>query len=285
MIRSVSANPYVSRTDTKLNIISATIDLIEESNQPKDKSDLLYILDLSALKNNDEKNTNMHDKSAAMLDLSQKARERFAGIMAPDVNGADNAETEDGVRPSDETGRLTRMLVAAKSTLEVQSVLADAFNHMREWQKLAAEGDKKAIAVVRRLNKLLSRGNRKVRELNKEQILLQRQKKAEEAEQKQIEQRLRDELDRAIRLRKKRERRYLQERTDDNEDEPAESGPDMAAIEAKIQALAAAKAALSSNHTNAGDSGLNDGIKMTEGSIANDDVFEGEVSISGDYDK
>ena len=282
MIRSTSTNPYVSRTNNKPNIISATIDLIEESKRLKDESDLLYILDLSILKKNDEQNTNKRDKSAAILDLSQNTRERLAGIMAPAVQGAEQTEAEDGGRPSDETGRLTRMLVAAKSTLEVQSVLADAFNHMREWQKLAAEGDKKALAVVRRLNKLVSRGNRKVRDLNREQLLLQRQKKAEEAEQKQIEQRLRDELDRAKRLRKMRERRYLQERTDDNEDEPTESGPSMAATEAKIQALAAAKAALSSNHTNAGDSGLNDSTKMTDGAIANDDVFEGEVSVSGD---
>jgi len=237
--------------------------------------DIPCILELSFKKSQEEQNTTQHHGFAAMLDLSQDAREKFSN-MALDAKelGAEN----DG-RPPDETGRLTRMLVAARSSLEVQSVLADAFNHMREWQKLAAEGDKKAIAVVRKLNRLVSRGHRKVRDLNKEQLLLQRQQKAEKAEQEQIAQRLRTELEQAERMRKQRERRYLQDRDDYNEeDEPTEFGPSTAATEAKIRALAAAMAALSSNQANIGDSGLGDSTTMLDGGIADSDISGAEVS-------
>jgi len=118
---------------------------------------------------------------------------------------------------------------------------------MREWQKLAANGDKEAIKVVRKLNRLVSRGNRKITDLNKEQVMRLRQQKAENAEKNQQAKRLEQELKEAQRERKARERRYLQERDNDNEDEESEFGPTMAETEAIIRQLAGQMAALKSN--------------------------------------
>jgi hypothetical protein len=151
------------------------------------------------------------------------------------------------VRPEDETRKLTRMLVNAGTPDEVQSVLADTYDHMREWQALAANGDKEAIKVVRKLGRLISRGNRKISDLNKEIVMHQRQQRAEKAENNQQAKRLELELKEAQRERKVRERRYLQERDNDNEDEESESGPAIAETEAKIRQLAGAMAALKTN--------------------------------------
>jgi hypothetical protein len=149
---------------------------------------------------------------------------------------------------------------------------------MREWQKLAAEGDEKAIAVVRKLNRLVSRGNRKIRDLNKEMVLRQRQEKAEEAEREQLAIRLRDELEQAERVRKQRERRYLQDSDENEDDEPAETGPSAVATEAKIRALAAAMTALKSGSANVGDTVSGGSITAGEISFESTEASDGEVS-------
>jgi len=284
MIRTAGTNPYVRHTDKKLNIPTIEKDLTDKSKpteKPPEKStELLDILELSDIKQQNEQAASQRDEYAAMLELSQNAREKLLDKMALDARGVKGVESENDGRPPDNTQRLTRMLVAAKTTIEVQAVLADAFNNMREWQQLAAEGDKKAIAVVRKLNRLVSRGHRKVRDLNKEQLLRQRQKQAEEAEQEQIAQRLRDELKEAERIRKQRERRYLQERDDYNENEPKEFGPSMAATEAKIRALAAAMAAVSSKATDVGDAGLDGSVTTADGGTA--DAAAPEAGVSED---
>jgi len=262
-------------------------------NEPKGRSkpqgvalDMVYVLDLSGLDKQDEEITSWHRESATMLDLSQDTRDKFGNMTALKQERAERteaAEEGDDGRPADETRRLTRMLVAAKSPDEVQSVLAETYNHMREWQALAASGDKKALSVVRKLNRLVSRGNRKIRDLNKEQVMLIRQQKAEKAEQKQIAERLRFELEQAERVRKQRERRYLQEQdgNDDDDDEPDEMGPSMAATEAKIRALAAAMAAISTNTSgaaNAGYDGSGDGITLADVSVEGGELSGGESS-------
>jgi len=218
-------------------------------------------------------------EKATILGFSRDMLDRLDSKTAIGYERTEPVGAEDDGRPTDETRRLTRMLVAAKSPDEVQSVLADAFNHMREWQALAANGDKKAIAVVRKLNKLVSRGNRKIRDLNREKLLLIRQKKAEKAEKEKVAQRLRDELKQAERVRKQRERRYLQEQDNDKEDETEEFGPTMAATEAKIRALAAAMTAVSTNSPNTGDTGLSDSITEDNGSIENAEVSGGAATI------
>jgi len=213
-----------------------------------------------------------------VLDLQKDAQEKLAKSANKISELSIGASSEDATRPPDNTQRLTRMLVAARSTIQVQGVLSEAFNHMREWQRLAAEGDKKAIAVVKKLNKLVSRGNRKVGDLNKEQVMLQRQKKAEKAKQEQIARRLREELKQTELKRKQRERRYLQERDYYNENEPTEFGPSMAATEAKIRALAASMAALSTNSADTGAAGMDVSIAADGGGAEGAEASEGTAA-------
>ena len=160
--------------------------------------------------------------------------------------------------PSDDTRRLTRMLVAARTTMEVQSVISEVHKHMQGWQMAAAQGDEKAIAVIKKLQKLLSRGGRKVRDLGKERDMYERQKRAEKAKQEHIEKKIKDELKRVERERRQRERSYLHERDNDFTRPSILSAPSMAALEAKITALANAMAALSSS-IGTGDAGSVDG--------------------------
>jgi len=212
-------------------------------------------------------NTSQLDESTDILDLTREALEKFGNksIIENERPQAAEAGGEE-VRPEDETRKLTRMLVNARTPDEVQSVLADTFNHMREWQALAASGDKEAIKVVRKLGRLISRGNRKVSDLHKEIVMHQRQRRAEKAEKNQEAKRLELELKEAQRKRKERERRYLQERDNNNEDEESEFGPTMAETEAKIRQLAGAMAALKTNTVDIqiSDSSI-DGIAVSEG--------------------
>jgi len=192
--------------------------------------------------------TTQSDETADILELTKNAQEKLINSSIGENERAQAAEAEgEEVRPEDETRRLTRMLVNARTPDEVQSVLTDTFNHMREWQALAAGGDKEAIKVVRKLGRLISRGNRKISDLHKEIVMHQRQQRAEKAEKNQEAKRLELELKEAQRKRKERERRYLQERDNDNEDEESEFGPTMAETEAKIRQLAGAMAALKTN--------------------------------------
>jgi len=185
------------------------------------------------------------EEPAATLELSYEALKspwdsKAAEEMRPQNTTAKNS---DGL--TDESRRLTRMLVAARSRLEVQSVISEAYKNMIGWHMAAASGDEKAAAVIRRLNKLIARGNRKVRDLNKEDTMLQRQKRAERAKQEHLERRLREELKRVERVRKQRERKYLHDPDHQDDRKQAVPVPSIAALEAKITALAQAMANLS----------------------------------------
>jgi len=147
----------------------------------------------------------------------------------------------------------------------------------------AAQGDKKAAAIIRRLNRLISRGNRKVRDINKEQMMLIRQQQAEAKEQAQIAKKLRDELKRTQIERTNRERRYLRDRLeDDEENAPVISGAPQAATEAKIMALAQAMAAMSSSVSGGSDMSFNDsGAALSGGDMGFDAAIAG-ADVSGE---
>ena len=84
------------------------------------------------------------------------------------------------------------------------------------------------------------------------------------------------ELKEAQRERKARERRYLQERDDENEDEESEFGPTMAETEAIIRQLAGQMAALKTNAVDAGNAGSFDGT--TDMGMGDSGIESAEVS-------
>jgi len=283
MVNSTNTNPYVRHTNNKYNAPSSMKNQVDETAPYRSQSDLYDILDLSGRKKHEGKHAHKPDEIAAFLELTEEAREKlsnkaFGGNERAEAAAAAEGEGEE-VRPSDDTRKLTRMLVAASTPIDVQNLLTDTYNHMREWQKLAANGDKEAIKVVRKLNRLVSRGNRKITDLNKEIVMHQRQQRAEKAEKNQQAKRLELELKEAQRERKARERRYLQERDNENEDEEStEFGPSMAETEAKIRQLSAKMAALK---TNAVDAGSVDPGSIEGAAISGDGGFEG-AEMSGE---
>jgi len=277
---STNTNAYIRYSHNKQNAPASVKNSVDKISSHKNKDDTTDILDLSSVKKNGEKNTYQDDESAAILELTEEAKEKLSNKSVRENERAEEVEGEDE-RPTDETRKLTRMLVAAKTPDEVQGVLADTYNHMREWQKLAANGDKEAIKVVRKLNRLISRGNRKITDLNKEILMHQRQQRAEKAEKNREAKRLEQELKEAQRERKARERRYLQDRDDDNEDEESEFGPTMAETEAIIRQLAGQMAALKTNAVDAGNTGSVDSatdMSMGDSGIESAEVLEQESS-------
>ena len=266
MVKATYTSTYVRHTGKQQNDQTVKKDPPDKSKPAENSSDLLYVLDLSGINSKNEQNTYQADKSAVWLDLTKEAKEKLENKKLSENERVEAEEAEgEEPRPSDDTRKLTRMLVAAKTQDEVQSVLMDTYNHMRDWQKLASTGDKEAIKVVRKLNRLISRGNRKISDLHKEMITHQRQQRAEKAENKREAQRLENELKEAQRERKARERRYLQERDDsDDDEESSEFGPTVAETEAKMRQLAAAMAALKTNTADASDVGSYDNIAAPE---------------------
>ena len=278
MVNATGANPYMQHSYNKHNSQSTGKNHVDKSTPQKTQTDATYILDLSGKKNKSE--ANQDDESPTILELTEEAREKLSNKLVRENERAEEVEgEEDDTRPSDDTRKLTRMLVNAKTPDEVQGVLADTYNHMRDWQKLAANGDKEAIKVVRKLNRLISRGNRKITDLNKEIVMHQKKQRAENAEKNREARRLEMELKEAQRERKARERRYLQEREDDNEDEESsEFGPTIAETEAIIRQLAGQMAALKTNTVDAGSSAAYDGMASTESGSMESAGVSGEVS-------
>ena len=215
------------------------------------------------------------DETKDTLDLSQEAQELFWSNETANIYAERPEDDGEGGRIEDESRKLTRRLVAAKTTLEVQDVLSAAHKNKMDLHMAAAQGDKRAAAIIRRLNRLISRGNRKVRDLNKEQIMLIKQQQAEAKAKEQIAKKLRDELKRTQIERTNRERRYLRDRLeDDEENSPMISGASQAATEAKIMALAQAMASLSSV-ISGGDMSFSDSGAELSGS---DGGFEGAIA-------
>ena len=247
-LRTIS-HAYVADKTAKVSLHQ------KEINKQKTPQEKLYILDLSGFQEQDDHDMTDFYEPVDLLDLSQEAEEHLWGNIMADIE-AQRAESDDeGSGIKDETRRLTRMLVSARTQLDVLEVLSQAHNNKVELLMAAAHGDEKAKMILRRLDRLIRRGHRKMRDLATELQLLQKQQRAEKKEQEQLARKLREELKRAQLERRQRERKYLQDRDeDDEEDGPGLPAPSLAATEAKIMALAQAMASLTGN-AGAGDVG------------------------------
>ena len=217
----------------------------------------------------------LHDEPAATLELSQDAMNRLRGMPVPGEARAKAASIGQGGSPPDETRRLLRQLVSAKSQDEVRNVMSEAYKSLIGWYMASGSGDKNATAVIRQLNRLISRANRKIRDLNKEDDLQHRHKRAEKADQEHLERKLREELLRARLERRQREQRYLHDPDPKRSNAPPVAGvPSIAKLEAKIRALSVALAQLSSSSPTGGD--------PAAGGMAAADLAGGAALVPGD---
>ena len=214
------------------------------------------------------------EEPAVFLELSEDIFKKpwDSSLIEDKRNKAQEMNKDDG--PIDDSRRLMRLLVAARSQQEVRSVLSEVAKRMLGWHMAAAQGDEKAAAVIRRLNKIMSRGNRKVRDLNKAEAMLRKQKRAEKAEQEHLAKKIKQELERAEKERKQRERKYLNEYDPENKHK-GPPRPSLAALEAKINALAHSMAQLSVSPSGTVD------IVSDSAELATDATGEA-VSVSGD---
>jgi len=126
MVNAASTSQYVRHPHNKQNAPATVKNPVDKSSPYKDKADTSDILDLSGMKNKNEASAYQDDESAAILELTEEAREKLRNKSVRENERAEEVEGEsEDVRPSDETRKLTRMLVNAKTPDEVQGVLAD----------------------------------------------------------------------------------------------------------------------------------------------------------------
>ncbi|MDR0324634.1 MAG: hypothetical protein LBI19_00890 [Oscillospiraceae bacterium] len=197
--------------------------------------------------------TGFFDEPAAILDLTAQEEAKNPWDLNQKQYEAAKAEKTaqpTGNGPADHSGRLTRRLVAARYQGEVYSIISEAYKNLSEWLQAAAGGDSNAMAAIKRLNRLIRRSSRKIGDLNKEDTLRDKQKRAEKAELELRAREIKAELRRIMAERKRREQTYLRDaqRTDDNGPTfPKPLSP--AALEAKMLALATAMGQMSAGTT------------------------------------
>jgi len=195
-------------------------------------------------------------------------------------------DSQDGRTPlEDISRRLTRQLVASTTQFQVQLILGEAHNKLGELRMVAMSGDDDAIgeanALIRKLEKLIRRGNRKVTDIGKEENLKRAQEKAAKEEMLHRQKEIERELKRRYLERKNREKRYLEDRDDEDEESNGNAVNPMTKLDAAAEAQIAAQAkALAAAEVSAGQSqGLgdfSDGAGRMPGSASRDG--SGEIS-------
>ena len=191
----------------------------------------------------------LFDEEAATLELSENAArpwEKQDWKWKYDVKEASRSSQQAAARrlmgPRDDSGRLTRRLVSSSSQDEVRSLVSEAYHNLSELYQSAMGGgpeSAKAWAAIKRLNKLIKRAYRKISDLNREDTLRVRKRRAEKRQEEARAKQIKTELCRRIQERKTREKGYLRDAERKNELE-RQIGPDLspAALEAKFLALA-----------------------------------------------
>ena len=227
-----------------------------------------------------EEEKQLFKEPAVILELSFESFYKSVNEKKPGADLAVPKQDSKGSGVDDHSGRLTKMLVAARSPEEVQAVLSQAYKNLGDALKAAAGGDEDAMAVVKRLHKLIRRANRKTRDLMKEGATRKKQKNAEREKLEQLSKQLELELKIKIAERKQREKKYLLDaHLPSNKKHNPLNGVSAAALEAKIRMI---EMMYAMTHASPGTSDYQ--FEFSGSSVA---VAEGEgagVSIAGASD-
>lgn len=150
----------------------------------------------------------------------------------------------------DNSMQLARRLVAAVSQFEVQQIIGEASKDLIALRMVAGTADadtaKTARAIIKRLEKMVRRGHKKISDLGKEEGMWLEQDKAERLKKKQRAEEIKKQLREHIRKRKLREKEYLREEKGMNSNE-TEAAPNIrldAATEAQIAMQAQMQASM-----------------------------------------
>ena len=216
----------------------------------------------------------------------------FNPFAAQDTAASSGAE---GQRepPTDNSGSLTRRLVSANNTFIIHRIIGDAFKDLGELRLALAMSDGEDAdekrQIIRRLERVIRRSNRKIRDLSGESRLQQKQERAEREEKLQRAREIEDELRRQIIRRRKRENRYLEELDQEEMQRGAQAMLDAAteaAIAAKAQSLAAMQVAAESS-AGFGGSDMSGGMSFSAGAFnggSADGSGGAEGAVSGELD-
>ena len=230
---------------------------------------------------NPEKLLDADKEPAAILELSfgadndDKRQSILEALEAMRPQNNDEAKSD----VDDPTRKLTRRLVAARTTIQVQNVLRDAFKAMGDLIKAAASGCDEADAILRRLQRLIRRATRKVRDLTNEADIKRREEQARQREMENLARKYELELRQRVAERRRREESYLRDRdsSESNTFHLIPGFPSGIPSEAQIKAMAQ-QAAQASVATQAASS---QALGGSFGSIS-PASGDGSVAVSGD---
>ena len=224
---------------------------------------------------------------AAILELSLTAKNDDERESILEALEAMRPQENDGAKSSvdDPTRRLTRRLVAARTTVQVQNVLRDAFKAMGDLIKAAASGCEDSDRILRRLQRLIRRATRKVRDLTNEAELRRKEDQARQREMENLARKYELELKQRIAERRRREEGYLRDRDsgDSNAVLPIPGFPSGIPTSAQIKAMAqqAAQAAMAQSASFQSFGGSFGGGSPMSGAGAGSVAVSGDVSSGG----
>ena|GEM_PF-3406622 len=166
----------------------------------------------------------------------------------------------------DNSGNLTRRLVSARNTFVLHTIIGDAFKDLGELRLALAMSDGEDAdtirQIIRRLERVIRRGNRKITELNREAALERKQDRALERDEQQRAEKIENELRRRIIRRRNREQGYLDELMREQINGAKADAKEIldAVTEAKIAAKARAIVAAQSSAASSGGASSSGGL-------------------------
>lgn len=117
--------------------------------------------------------------------------------------------------PSDDSALLTQRLVRATTQMEVIEIRSKALGSLASLRIIAGTGSeedaKEAKSIIKKLEKLVKRSHRKIKDLSKEESLRLDENRAVQTEKKDLAEKIEKELRRREIERKAREQSYLNE--------------------------------------------------------------------------
>ena len=268
-------NLYINKANTgdntsPQNIISDSVDISLDA--------------LTALKNGildeDESITNQNTWFEEFIKTEEEAFNKLFQSALNQPTRETEAKDDSSGGIDDPTRKLTRRLVAASNINQVHTVLSEAYKAMGEIIQAAAHGDEKAANILRRLNKLIRRATRKVRDLNHEEQLRMKETRAREKDIQELARQIEMELTRKYKERKLREKKYLQDKDHDDNDTNEFPGKPSMPSSAQIKAMAykAAQAAVASYSSALTGTGSSDSGGFGNTADGNDAGLSGESS-------
>lgn len=227
-------------------------------------------------------NYNPYQYQNSMPDVKEKEREKVKEYAKKVSNFEAKAS-----KPDDDTALLTRRLVMAATSMEVIEVRASALTSMAAFRLSASMGEledrREAQKIIRKLEKLIQRSGRKIKDLNKEESLEIQEDRAVNNQKMELVRQLEEELKRRELERRAREKGYLDEITQDTfRNMAVEKSNNVrlsAADEARIERIARmqAEATLGGDSIGVASEEQIGGEAVTE---AGSDIISGEVAES-----